>query len=69
MYDLIDLYKVPTPPEDFAVYQVFFSRIAIIYFYGSFLNTDVVTTDHARGLGRFPDYVSNKERLCKKLVR
>ena len=22
MYDLIDAYKVPTPPEDFAVYQV-----------------------------------------------
>ena len=22
MYDLIDLFSVPTPPEDFAVYQV-----------------------------------------------
>ena len=26
MYNLIDEYKVPTPPEDFAVYQVCFPR-------------------------------------------
>lgn len=34
MYDLIDEYKVPTPPEDFAVYQARFQfEILMKYFH------------------------------------
>ena len=31
MYDLIDKFKVPTPPEDFAVYQVGVLYTTVVY--------------------------------------
>lgn len=38
MYDLIDKYKVPTPPEDFAVYKVNFFINNGLYIYCSYVN-------------------------------
>ena len=42
MYDLIEQFKVPTPPEDFAVYQVGI-RLWFMVFNATFNNISVIS--------------------------